>query len=95
MNDIIKYRHNIRKGQEWFDMMPKQLQERWLLYTREDIKNEILTDKKTFRKFLYQSFVFSQTEEGHLYWDRISEGYFVPQKTKKSLWSKILNFFKL
>ena len=97
MNDIIKDPHNIRSGQEWFDMLPKQLQERWLFYVlkqTEGTKDSLFREKNTFRKFMIRSFVFSQTDEGFDYWESISEGRFGVNQ-KKSLWSKIINFFKL
>ena len=97
MNDIIKDPHNIRSGQEWFSMLPKQLQERWLFYVlkqKEGKKEHLFREKNTFRKFIFSSFVFAETDEGHDYWYGISEGYFGVNQ-KKSLWSKIINFFKL
>jgi hypothetical protein len=94
MNDIIKNPHNIRSGQAWFDIMPERLQERWLFYTPTKHIDTLLTQRVTFKRFIYRSFELSKTEEGHDYWDGISEGYF-GIKQKKSLWSKIINFFKL
>ena len=98
MNDIMKYPHNIRSGQEWFDMLPTQLQQRWLFYVlkqKEGTKDILFREKNTFRTFMIRSFVFAQTEEGHSYWYDIAEGRFGVIKNKKSLWSKIINFFKL
>ena len=98
MNDIMKDPHNIRKGQEWLDMMPKQLQARWLIYTSK--KNSIgfvdfmLKDEDTFYNFISSSFSFYDTEEGVAYWESIASGRFGVIKKKKSLWSKIINFFK-
>jgi hypothetical protein len=98
MNPIIKDPHNIRSGQEWFDMLPKQLQERWLFYrsTRQKgQKDTVLREKTTFKEFMFRSFVFANTKEGHFYWVDIAEGRFHIIKIKKSLWSKIINFLKL
>jgi len=99
MNDIIKDPNNIRKGEEWLDMMPIQLQKRWLFYTSK-LKDSnyvlfLLNDEDTFFNFILASFPFSETEEGVLYWAEIAEGNFGVIQKKKSLWSKIFNFFKL
>lgn len=99
MNDIMKDPHNIRKGQEWFDMMPKQLQSRWLFYTSQTNRigfvDFMLKDEDTFYNFINGSFRFYYTEEGVAYWESIASGRFGVIKNKKSLWSKIINFFKL
>ena len=99
MNQIMKDPHNIRTGKEWFDMLPKQLQERWLYYTSK-LNGEkyvlfLLSDKDTFYNFISSSFSFYDTEEGVAYWESIASGRFGVIKNKKSLWSKIINFFKL
>ena len=98
MNQIIKDPHNIRTGKEWFDMLPKQLQERWLYYTSK-FKDEkyvlfLLSDKDTFSNFILDSFNFANTDEGVSYWAGIAAGKFGIIQKKKSLLSKIVNFFK-
>jgi hypothetical protein len=97
MNSIIKDPHIIKTGQEWFDMLPKQLQERWLFYVVErdtDSIDRLFKEETTFQHFMFRSFVFAQTEEGHFYWFDVSEGRFGVIQKKKSLLSKIINFFK-
>ena len=98
MNDIMKDPYNIRKGKEWLSMMPEELQQKWLCYTTiSNAKGFVdwkLKDKSTFRDFIFGSFLFSDTSEGARYWESISEGRFGVNQ-KKSLWSKIINFFKL
>jgi len=99
MNQIMKDPRNIRTGKEWFDMLPKQLQERWLYYTSKG-KDEkyvlfLLIDKDTFSNFILASFIFRDTDEGVRYWAEIALGRFGVVQKKKSLWSKIINFFKL
>jgi len=94
MNAIQKDPNNIRSGKEWFDMLPKQLQKRWLLYTSKERANFLLSEKITFQKFMYTSFTFINTEEGHNYWEDISKGRFGVLQNKKSILSKIINFFK-
>ena len=99
MNDIIKDPHNIRKGQEWFDMLPKELQARWLFYTskinRVEFVDFMLKYECTFYGFINASFPFFCTEEGIAYWESIAQGRFGVIKNKKTILSKIINFFKL
>ena len=98
MNDIMKDPHNIRSGKEWLDMMPNELQEKWAFYTLKDFSPQFLywklNQRETFKEFIYGSFTLCQTDEGALYWQEIADGRF-GIKHKKSLWSKIINFFKL
>lgn len=98
MNDIIKNPHNRRSGKEWLSMMPEQLQEKWAFYTLQQSNLTYLQFKldetETFKNFIYGSFFLYDTEEGFDYWQCIANGYF-GIKQKKSLWSKIINFFKV
>ena len=98
MNSIIKDPHIIRTGQEWFDMLPKELQKKWLFYTErnqgESFVYRRLNSKGTFENFIWASFIFVTTEEGHDYWSDIAHGRFGVIQKKKSLLSKIINFFK-
>lgn len=98
MNDIIKDPNNRRSGKEWLSMMPKELQEKWAFYTLQQTNPTFLQFKldetETFKNFIYGSFVAYKTDEGFGYWRDIAEGRFGVNQ-KKSLWSKIINFFKL
>ena len=97
MNEIMKDPHNIRKGIEWYDMMPEQLQERWMYYTIKANGKQFakwkLENHETFKDFVFGAFLWRDTEEGISYWYDISRGHFGINQ-KKSLWSKIINFFK-
>lgn len=90
-----------KTGQEWLDTMPIEVQQKWhekMNKNRSDrFKDYMLEEKETLYKFIYGSFPFD--EKDLVYWKLISMGQYSKNTNinhqKKSLWSKIINFFKL
>lgn len=89
-----------KKGKTWLDEMPIEVQQKWHKKMDEQEKDISFKFKKfklnkeaTLYEFIYGSFSFNKDDAD--YWDSISIGNYDTKYVKKSLWSKIINFFKI
>jgi hypothetical protein len=75
-----------KTGQEWLDEMPRYVRSAW----EKNVKNNVSIERYHHRKqfllkditdlhdFIYGSFVFKNTPEGHDFWSEIAKGQKIP-----------------
>jgi hypothetical protein len=74
----MKYTHNYIRfsGQEWFDTLPKDVQEEWLkevdIHVFVVVPDKILSDDYAYLNwFIWASFTMRDTKMGLKYWENV------------------------
>lgn len=71
-------KQEIKKGYEWYRTLTKKQQKQWrknlLKYCKNNLKHfyNILNRSDSLKDFMYNSFIFRDTPQGHDYWRNIA-----------------------